>query len=217
MVVGEEEEEKEEKGGKGRRRKSPGRSSSPFSKKNIYSGALEKGASIQVFWPSRAASYAGTIVEIVQNMGESGETSYRIHYTFDQTTRAYVESDLRARIYEGVRFALFMKRFVGAIESAVTNQRTVFNVVLNSVEDLFVALDRNNDGKVDASELKELLNRIGFTTNELECNEFLSLIDSDQSGHLDLIELARVVKKQRKTARQTDRQVDRQTERRTDR
>ena len=125
---------------------------------------------------------------------------YRLFYEVDQTTKSYNETELRKNIWQGVRMAYFMVRFVTAIEEAVASQKQVFGTTLRTVEDLFYALDRNDDGMVDAGELKNLLNQLGgvnFSNNE-ECIEFLSLLDSDNSKSLDLRELARVIKRQRK-------------------
>ena len=52
---------------------------------------------------------------------------------------------------------MFMNRFVKAIENAITNQRKLFNIEINTMKDLFIALDRNGDGEVDATELSEAL------------------------------------------------------------
>jgi len=89
---------------------------------------------------------------------------------------------------------MFMNRFVRSIEGAIANRRTLFNVMLNTLEDLFLALDRNQDGKITANELKETLNRLDVMTNSTDCSEFIRLIDVDKNGCIDISELQLVIK-----------------------
>ena len=63
---------------------------------------------------------------------------------------------------------MFMNRFVKAIENAIANQRKLFNIEINTMKDLFIALDRNGDGEVDATELSEALVRLGVTSTKGE-------------------------------------------------
>ena len=199
--------------GRRRRRKSPERNrnssssspthfltphSHPEKKVSTYIGEILRNSSVQVFWQSRAASYAGKVVEISHNA--NGERMYQLFYDVDQTTKFYNETELRKKIWQGVRMAYFMVRFVTVIKEAVASQKQVFGTTLRTVEDLFYALDLNGDGMVDAAELKNVFNQIGGMnfSNDEECMEFVSLLDSDNSKSLDLRELARVIKRQRK-------------------
>jgi hypothetical protein len=68
---------------------------------------------------------------------------------------------------------------------------------------------RYRDGAVDSMELSNVLVRLGVlhSSNSNECTEFLSLIDVDQSGTLDINELKKVVKHEKKATSKKKRNV----------
>ena len=175
---------------------------------NTYLGTLLLDNTIQVFWPSRVCNYQGVITTVLPSSATNGMV-YKIKYNFDNSIRTYEEKELRKNIYNSYRFVMFMNRFINSISNAITNQRTIFGVTITSFDDLFQALDRNRDGAVDSMELSNVLVRLGVlhSSNSNECTEFLSLIDVDQSGCIDIHELKKVVKHEKKATSKKKRNV----------
>ena len=71
--------------------------------------------------------------------------------------------------------------------------RSMFGVKLRKSDDLFRAMDRNGDGKVDAAEFRAALDRLDLGWSEDQRTRLLAVFDADGDGVIDHAEFVSVV------------------------
>ena len=75
------------------------------------------------------------------------------------------------------------------LEALESNTRTLFGSRVNSIGDLFDALDTDRNGAVSRTELLEGLHRLDIPLNEDDLNRLLAALDGDRSGNIEKDEL----------------------------
>jgi Ca2+-binding EF-hand superfamily protein len=81
------------------------------------------------------------------------------------------------------------------------------NERLKGIQDMIQLFDKNGDGVISADEIKSLLIAIGRNPTKDEMQKFLSEVDKDQNGEVDMKELMYFIEKEEKVPRSIQEEV----------
>lgn len=76
------------------------------------------------------------------------------------------------------------------------SKQTFLSGTMDDVKEVFNKFDKNGDGKISGSELKDVLRALGSNTSSEEVKRIMAELDKDANGYIDLEEFAEIYSSQ---------------------
>ena len=86
------------------------------------------------------------------------------------------------------RFASLAEEVVAVFKEAMESKRVVHGDVLETIEDIFMAIDQDGGGTVSVQEFKVGLNRLSIILTPRSLDELVNSIDTDGDGEINFAE-----------------------------
>jgi Ca2+-binding EF-hand superfamily protein len=91
-----------------------------------------------------------------------------------------------------------VERILDNLLLAISSDRSLYGHQLNSVEDAFMAFDKEGTGSLGIPELQDALKRLGVMATRPQVKKLINMIDIDQSGRVEYSEFATCLEERRK-------------------